>query len=129
MQFSESEWKIMKVVWERHPASVRDVFEALQGDRGWAYSTVKTMLTRLVDKGALAMGKRGNVSLFEPLVSENDAKRSALHSLLNSAFDGTFGALVHHLFAEEKLSDRDRRELSSMLSEVESERPKSDGNK
>lgn len=125
MQLSESEWKVMKVVWERHPASVRDVFEALQGDKGWAYSTVKTMLTRLADKGALEMGKRGNVSLFEPRVSANDAKRSALRTLLNSAFDGTFGSLVHHLFAEEKLSRRDREELSAMLSK-ESQRPESE---
>jgi BlaI family penicillinase repressor len=115
MHFSEAEWKVMKVLWQQHPASVRDVLEALAEDTGWAYSTVKTLLARLVEKGAVGVHKRANASLFEPLVAAPEAQRSALRALLDRAFDGTFGALVHHLVAEEKLSPQDRDELRALL--------------
>lgn len=119
MHFSEAEWKVMKVLWQQHPASVRDLLDVLDADTGWAYSTVKTLLARLVDKGAVRVDKRANTSLFEPLVAEPEAQRSALRALLDRAFDGTFGALVHHLVAEEKLSPRDRDELRALLEETE----------
>lgn len=118
MHFSEAEWKVMKVLWQQHPASVRDLLDVLDADTGWAYSTVKTLLARLVDKGAVRVDKRANTSLFEPLVAEPEAQRSALRALLDRAFDGTFGALVHHLVAEEKLSPRDRDELRALLGET-----------
>ena len=119
MRLSDAEWKVMTAVWTSHPAAVRDVLEALPADTGWAYSTVKTMLARLVDKGALAMSKRGNTSLFEPLISRQEARRSAVRSLAEKAFGGAFGSLVHHLLDEEKLSGRERAELREMLREAE----------
>ena len=108
----------MTAVWEHHPASVRDVLESLGEDTSWAYSTAKTVLVRLADKGALRMTKKGNTSLFEPLVSREQAQRSALKTLLDRAFDGTLGSLVHHLVGDEKLSPKDRRELKKLLDET-----------
>ena len=119
MRLSETEWRVMNVVWEQHPASVRDVLEELEAETGWAYSTVKTILARLVDKGALSVRKRANTSLFEPLVSASEARRSALRALLDRAFDGTFGGLVHHLLDERELSRADRDELRRLLEEDE----------
>ena len=121
MQLSETEWKVMRVVWKRHPASVRDVFEALEPDTSWAYSTVKTILSRLAEKGAVSVTKRGNASLFAPTVSAGDARRSALKALLDRAFDGTFGGLVQHLADEGDLSDRDRSELAELLAQEAAE--------
>ncbi len=117
MRLSDAEWKVMNVVWEHHPAAVRDVLEALESDTSWAYSTVKTMLARLVDKGALSVRKRGNTSLFDPLVSRHEARRSALMTLAERAFGGGFGSLVQHLLADEHLSPKERDELRTMLSE------------
>jgi len=115
MQLSEAEWRVMNVVWERHPASVRDVLETLEHETGWAYSTVKTMLTRLADKGALTVRTRANARLYEPLLSRSDARKRAIGSLIERAFDGTIGALVHHLLADEQLSADDRRELRELI--------------
>ena len=105
----------MSALWQRSPATVRDVLEAVADDTDWAYSTVKTLLARLADKGAVAVRKRANTSLFEPLVSRDEARRSALRSLLDRAFDGTFGALVHHLVADEELGGDEAAELRAML--------------
>ncbi len=115
MKLSDTEWTVINVVWERSPASARDVLELTEAETGWAYTTVKTLLSRLVEKGALRMRKRANTSLYEPLVSRKDARRSAVRSLLDRAFDGTFGGLLQHLVTDEKLSKKDRDKLKAML--------------
>jgi BlaI family penicillinase repressor len=122
MKLSDAEWTVMNAVWERSPASVRDVLERIGGETGWAYTTVKTILERLVEKGALSASKRANASLFEPRVTQRQARRSAVRSLVEKAFDGTFGSLLTHLVAEEKLSARDRHKLAEMLEELDRER-------
>ena len=119
MQLSEQEWKIMRVVWERSPASARDVLEQLEEETGWAYTTVKTMMSRLVEKGALSARIRANTSLYEPLITEDLAQGSALRALVDRAFDGTFGNLMAHLLEKEKLSKRDRKALGQLLEESE----------
>ncbi|MCG8457471.1 MAG: BlaI/MecI/CopY family transcriptional regulator [Holophagales bacterium] len=118
MQLSDAEWKVMDAVWKRHPATVRDVLETVETETGWAYSTVKTFLGRLVDKGALGVEKRGNSSVFRPLISRRQARRSALRSLVEKAFGGAFAPLVHQLVDEEPLSEGDRAELRRLLDEA-----------
>ncbi len=118
MRLSDAEWTVMNVVWDSSPVTAREVLEGIEPGTEWAYTTVKTMLARLVDKGALRVQKRANTSLYEPLVTRRQAQRSALRSLLDKAFDGTFGSLLQHLVADEKLSKRDRAKLASMLAEL-----------
>ncbi len=121
MKLSEAEWKVMDVVWAQSPASARQVCEALVAETGWAYSTVKTLLTRLAGKGAVTFTMRANTRWFEPALSRTRAQRSALKSLLDRAFDGTFGSLVHHLTQEEHLSPEDRATLESIAREADEE--------
>jgi BlaI family transcriptional regulator, penicillinase repressor len=116
MKLSDAEWKVMEALWERSPATVRDVLGRVPGT-GWAYTTVKTILERLAAKGTIRIRKRDNVGWFEPLVSRRTARRSAVRSLLDRAFDGAFGSLLHHLVSEEKLSPRDRKRLKELLEE------------
>ncbi len=118
MKLSDTEWTVMNEVWRRSPVSARDVLEAVEGETEWAYTTVKTILSRLVDKGALHVRKRANTSLFQPRISREKARRSAVKSLLEKAFDGTFGSLVQHMMTEERLSARDRKKLAAMLAEL-----------
>ena len=117
-KLSDAEWSVMNVVWERHPACARDVLEALEEQTGWAYTTVKTMLDRLVEKGALTMRKRANLGLYEPAVSRGEARTAAVRSLLDRAFEGAFGSLFQHLAKEERLGARDRERLERLLEEL-----------
>jgi len=75
------------------------------------------MLTRLVTKNAVSERKRGNTSVYEPLVSKSKARKKAVKSLLNQAFDGTIGPLMHFIVEEEKLSQKQREKLISLLKE------------
>ena len=122
MKLTDSEWRLMNAAWANPPVSARDVLECVEGETGWAYTTVKTMLARLVDKGALSVRKRANTSLYTPIVSRDQARRSAVRSLLDNAFEGAFGPLVHHMVSAERLSAKERRKLRSMLEELDRKR-------
>ena len=105
----------MQALWQGSPASVREVWARCHASTSWAYTTVKTLLGRLVEKGVVKSAKRGNAHVFEPLVTRGSARREAVRSLLQRAIDGTLGSLVQHLMTEERLSARDRRALRELL--------------
>jgi BlaI family penicillinase repressor len=115
MKLTEAEWLIMNALWHKHPAKARDIAGRLPKEVNWAYTTIKTMLTRLVEKKAVAERKQGNASVYEPLVSKQKAQRSALRTLANQAFDGAFGPLMHFLLEQQKLTAKQRRELMEVL--------------
>jgi BlaI family penicillinase repressor len=117
MKLTESEWQIMNALWKCHPATARELIEYLPEGIQWAYTTVKTLLTRLDAKGAISERKRGNTSVYEPLVSREKARRSALSSFLDRAFDGAVEPLMHFLVEDKRLSEKQRRELIQILQE------------
>jgi len=120
MKLTEAEWQIMNALWQKHPATARDIMDRLDRPVNWAYTTIKTMLTRLVEKKAVGEVKQGNTSVYEPLVSQQKARLSAFRSLLDQAFDGAVGPLVHFLAEEEQLTAQERAELRELL-ETEAE--------
>ena len=117
MKLSDSEWQIMNALWKCTPATAREVAEHLPDEVNWAYTTVKTMLTRLAAKNAVSERKRGNTSVYEPLVSRKKARKSAFASLVNKAFDGGVEPLLHFLVEERQLSRKDRQKLIDLLKE------------
>lgn len=117
MKLSEAEWQIMNALWKKNPATARDLIEHLPKNTNWAYTTIKTMLTRLVTKNAISERKKGNTSVYEPLLSKSKARKKAVLSLMNQAFDGTVGPLMHFIVEKEKLSKSQREELIRILKE------------
>ncbi len=119
IKLSETEWTVMRVLWRSSPASAREVLTEVEEETGWAYSTVKTILARLYEKRVLSVETRGNTSFYSPLLEREDARRSALNSLLERAFDGTFGSLLHHMVDKEPLSRKERAALRKMLRDAD----------
>jgi BlaI family penicillinase repressor len=115
MKLTEAEWQIMNALWRKHPATAREIMDRLPAGVHWAYTTIKTMLTRLVEKQAVGEVKQGNTSVYEPLVTQQKARLSAFRSLLDQAFDGAVGPLVHFLAEENHLTAKDKRELRKIL--------------
>lgn len=121
MQLSDAEWKVMTEVWRHERASVRDVLEGLQDQTGWAYSTVKTLLSRLADKGAVTVTTRANARLYSAAISRDQARTSALAALVERAFGGTLDSLVHHLVDDGDLPDDERSRLDALLDQLRRE--------
>ena len=117
MRLSENEWKIMNSLWKKNPATAREIIEQVSGEVEWAYTTVKTMLSRLVTKGAVSEHKRGNTSFYEPLIAQEKARKSALTNLFDKVLDGALEPFMHYLIDEKKLSKKEREELIRILKE------------
>ncbi len=113
-QPSDAEWKVLHALWKRGKASARELLEDLSAE-DWAYTTLKTMLTRMEDKGFVRSRSLGNMALYEPLLARGEAQRSALRTLIERVFEGAAGPLLAQLAEEERLSPRDRAELERKL--------------
>lgn len=114
-ELTPAEWEVMKVVWERQPCAAGDVQEALAGHKGWAYSTVKTTMDRLVGKGVLALSRVRNIQLFSARVTRVEAAAGEIRKLVNRAFDGAVAPMVSHLVEHEKLSAADIEALRQLI--------------
>ena len=115
MKLTETEWQIMNALWQSWPATGRQIADRLPENVNWAYTTIKTLLTRLAEKGVVKESKTGNTSVYEPLLTRQNARRSALKSLANQAFDGAFGPLMHFLLEDQKLTPKQKEQLLDAL--------------
>ncbi|MBI4661719.1 MAG: BlaI/MecI/CopY family transcriptional regulator [Verrucomicrobia bacterium] len=111
---SESEWKIMKVLWAKSPLGAYDIIEALAKEE-WHPNTVKTMLSRLTKKKALKISKYKNLYLYEPLVTEEQCLHAESESFLARFFGGSVKPLLVHFARKQKLTRADIDELKRIL--------------
>lgn len=118
-RISETEWEVMKVVWARSPISAQDVIDVLAARDDWHPKTVKTLLNRLVKKGALGFRKDGRAYLYRPLVAEKDCVAAASASFLDRVFGGSLKPMFVHFVESRKLSPREISELRKLLNRAE----------
>lgn len=116
-ELTEAEWKVMKIVWRLKACAARDVYTRLSKNPGWAPTTVKTLLARLVDKGYLKTQPVGNTFLYRPAVSQGQARFRALDTLVDRVMDGAVGPMVAYLVQRKKLSRDDLDALRKLLDE------------
>jgi len=126
VELTEAEWEIMKVVWEKEPCAAGTVQETLAETRNRAYSTVKTTMDRMVEKGFLQIEKIRNLQLFKSCISEVDARRGEFRRMLKRAFDGALTPMMQFLFEHEGLS---REEASQLRMLVDRQRTEDRGQK
>jgi predicted transcriptional regulator len=112
---SAAEWKVMRLIWQRKSCSAREVYEQASADYGWAPTTTKTLLARLVEKGYLHARQVGNSNLYRPTQPAIKTLTAAADRLLSHAVEGTVGPLVAHLVKKHKLSDKELAELRAIL--------------
>lgn len=118
---TEAEQRIMRVLWQKQEASVRDVTDALARQRPVAYNTVLTLLRILTDKGYVAPRKEGRAFIYMPLITRAEARSQALSHLLTQFFEGSPTALAQHLIDQEELSLDELEALKRELDEGEPE--------
>lgn len=111
----------MKVLWDKGAATVGDVAASLTDDPPLAYSTVLTTLRILEGKGYLRHSKKGRAFVYEPLIAQEEASRSALGYLVNRFFGGSRELLVVNLLKEENISRAELRRIKKMIAESEGE--------
>ena len=115
MQISEAESIVMDVLWQRHPLGADEVVAALSTSQDWQEATIKTLLNRLLNKGAISAQKEGRRYLYAPLLKREDWVLEESRGLLERLFDGRVAPLVAHFSQHRKLSRKDIAELRKLL--------------
>lgn len=117
-RISEAEHAVMEVLWDRGTVSATDVCEAVCGARDWTLATVKTLLSRLVQKQAIAAAPDGRRYLYTPLIARADYVGGESRRLVDRLFGGSAASLVAHLAETEALSDADIAQIEALLKEL-----------
>ena len=120
---SPAEWQVMKTLWDGGPLAARDVFSALTGESEWAYQTVKTLLCRLVAKGAVEYDQVGNSYLYRAAVPREEMTRQEVRSVFDRVLGAAISPVLAHFIDEADLSDDDIRQLQQLLNEKRKKRP------
>ena len=121
IRISDAEWEVMKVVWDRHPITALEVIQRLAGKTEWNHRTIRTMLTRLVKKGALTFEMQGKAYHYRPSVSQEACVRRESRSFLARVFGGATAPMLVHFVKNSDLSAEEIRQLRKILAEKESE--------
>lgn len=122
MQISDAESLVMDVLWQRHPLAAEDVVAALAEPQGWQEATVKTLLNRLLKKGAISAEKDGRRYLYAPVLRREDWVREQSEGLLDRLFGGRVAPLVAHFSEGRKLSRKDIEDLRRLIEDMDDER-------
>ncbi|MDF2537972.1 MAG: hypothetical protein K0S76_993 [Herbinix sp.] len=112
---SDSEWKIMKVIWKKSPMLGSEIVEELEADTGWNPKTIHTLIRRLVAKGAITAKKENTYYKYYAAVSEDECVKEETKTFLDKCFNGSLNMLLTNFIKEEKLSEEDIDELQALL--------------
>jgi len=121
VQISEAEAQVMEVLWQRHPQSAEEVCAALAHQQ-WQDATVKTLLNRLLNKGAISAEKDGRRYLYAPKLKREQWLAAESKGFLDRMFDGKVAPLVAHFSKHRKLSKADLEELKKLVRELEDDK-------
>lgn len=115
VELTGAEWEIIKAVWKKEPCTAPEIQQTLLRETEWTYSTVRTLMDRMVAKGLLTAEKAGKVTLFRSAVTRRQAQRSELLYALKHAFNGALTPMVQCLLDASDLSPKDLADLEAAL--------------
>lgn len=110
---------IMRVLWDRGEATVSEVHETLEPERGLAPTTVATMLTKMEKKGVVDHRADGRKFIYRPTVAERQVRRSMVSGLTSQLFGGNVTALVNHLLSEHEIEPGELARLRALVAAKE----------
>ena len=116
-----AEWKVMKIVWRRKSCAAREVYEEAGRLNGWAPSTTKTLLRRLVDKGHLTATPVGTSHLYRPARPAWQSLAGAADTLLDNTLEGMGGKLLAYMVKKSRLTPDDMAQLRALLDKQSAE--------
>ncbi len=115
--------ELMKIVWARGKATVREVTEVISTTREMAYTTVLTMLRDLEGKGLLTHEVDGRTYVYKPVVQRERIVSGIVGDITRRLFDGSAAAFLAHVLDEETIQPGELERMKQMIAEKERERP------
>ena len=119
-RISDAEHAVMEVLWQRSPMTAADVADALADARDWSLQTVKTLLSRLTNKGAVSYDQDGRRYLYSPILAREDYVGDESRRLVDRLFGGRAAPLIAHLAEQQKFTAEDLAEIERLIGELKS---------
>lgn len=119
-RISDAEHAVMEVLWQRAPLTAADVADALADARDWTLQTVKTLLSRLANKGAVSYEQDGRRYLYSPILAREDYVGDESRRLVDRLFGGRAAPLIAHLAEQQKFTAEDLEEIERLIGELKS---------
>jgi len=114
-ELTEAEWAIIQTVWENEPCAVPTIQEELESRKSWHYSTVKTLMDRMVTKGLLTTERMRNLILYRSAITRTEAQTGEIMRAVKRAFDGALTPMMQFLLDENHLSQKQLAELQALI--------------
>ena len=114
-ELTEGEWAIIQAVWEKEPCAAPAVQEELEARKNWHYSTVKTLMDRMVTKGLLTTERIRNLILYRSAITRVQAQKGEIMRAVKRAFDGALTPMMQFMLDEHNLSQKQLAELESLI--------------
>ncbi|WP_373487736.1 BlaI/MecI/CopY family transcriptional regulator [Blastomonas sp.] len=119
-RISDAEHAVMEVLWQQSPLTAADVAAQLDGARDWSLQTIKTLLSRLTNKGAVAYDQDGRRYLYRPILAREDYVDDESQRLVDRLFGGRAAPLIAHLAERQAFSAEDLAEIERLIEELKS---------
>lgn len=119
MSISNAESRVMDALWRRSPLTAEEIIAELAEPNGWSDATIKTLVGRLVKKGAVAATPDGRRHLYRPLLAREAYVETESQGLLDRLFEGRLAPLVSHFSAGGKLSPEDIADLKRLIRDLD----------
>ena len=114
-ELTEAEWAIIQTIWENEPCTAPAVQEQLEDQKSWTYSTVKTLMDRMVTKGLLKTERFRNLILYSSAITKLQAQKSEVMRTIKRAFDGALTPMMQFLLNNNALSKKQLDELETLI--------------
>jgi BlaI family penicillinase repressor len=119
-KISDSEWRVLKLLWEKSPRTANEIVEALEGQIDWNHRTIRTLINRLLRKKALRFNKKGREYLYYPTVIEEEYLQAERKSFLSRVYNGALQPMLAAFLEETDLSPEEIEELENLLKQKRS---------
>lgn len=119
INLSDSEWKIMSLLWEESPITIMKMVAALKDDTGWTKSTVITLLNRMETKGAIYYEENGKAREYYPAVNREQISAEEAECFLDRVFKGSLGLMMNTMVNRKSFSREEIDELYEILKTAE----------
>ena len=119
VQISAAESQVMEALWRKSPLTPEEIIMATAKPNDWGPGTVRTLITRLLRKGALAGARQKDGYFYRPLISRADYVQAESRTLLDRLFAGQVAPLVAHFVTQQKITAADIKKLKKLIEELE----------
>ena len=117
-KITDSEWKVMEILWSNGQLKASKIIEELQPNTKWSDNTIRTLINRLVDKGILGV-KKERVNEYYPLISREKSMENETNKFIEKVYKGSAGLLISNFIKSNKLTAEDLKVIKKTLDKDE----------